>query len=439
MSLRGRIKCIKDDLDGRSSDVQETNIRLNNYHGVVSTLAANLVGPFMGIFAVRLGASNVQIGLLSSAPAFVSLLAMIPGAKFIDSRRDKKRYTAAFMLAHRIFYLLLAMIPFFTPDRRAALLVLTLAVMNLPGAISNVAWQGFIARVVPPHRRATAFAERNRLMNVIGTLCILVAGRALDIMTYPLGYQIIFAVAFAFGALEIWVFRRLVVAPDGAAEHNAADIPVGRFAATLLRSVRDDLREFRGKWSFLRFTLVSLFFHFAWQVAWPLFTLYQTKELGANNLWISILHLSNTGGSLLGYGFWAKYMERNGSLKTLFASTLGIFIVPVVYAFSRDLLTITFFNVITGIIFSGVMLALFNSLLDMTPEERKTTYIGYYNTAITASAIFAPMAGVAMLELWGYRPAFLIAATLRIMGSLAFGLIYLLEKRPEKCNTDNAS
>jgi len=439
MSLRSHIQCIKDDLSCRSSDVQESNIRLNNYHGVVATLAVNLVAPFMGIFAVRLGATNYQIGLLSSAPAFISLLVMIPGAKFIDSRRDKKRITAAFMLAHRTFYLLLALIPFFTPDLRAALLVATLALMSLPGAISNVAWHGFIARVVPPHRRASAFADRNRLMNVVGTLCILIAGRALDIMSYPLGYQIIFIVALVFSALEIWVFRKLVETPDCAEQQQAADIPLRKFAATLLRSVRDDLREILGKSGFLRFTVVSLFFHFAWQVAWPLFTLYQTKELGANNLWISILHLSNTGGSLLGYGFWVKYMEKNGSLKTLFASTLGIFIVPLVYAFSRDLLTIAFFNILTGVIFSGVMLSLFNALLDMTPEARKTTYIGYYNTAITASAIFAPMAGVAMLELWGYRPAFIIAAILRILGSLAFGLIYFLEKPTKPKAVDTVS
>ncbi|MDP3487440.1 MAG: MFS transporter, partial [Bacillota bacterium] len=156
---------------------------------------------------------------------------------------------------------------------------------------------------------------------------------------------------------------------------------------------------------------------------------YQVKELGATNLWVSILNLSNTGGSLLGYGFWVKYMEKNGSLKSLFVSTLGIFTVPFVYAFSRSLYTLAFFNVITGIVFSGVMLSLFNALLDMTPDLRKTTYIGYYNTAINISAIFAPMVGVALLNALNYRSAFLISAGLRVAGSLAFGYIYYLDQR----------
>jgi len=427
MSLQRYLRTVKTDLHDRSEDWQEQNIRLNNYHGMVSALAANMVMPFIGIFAVRLGASNYQIGLISSAPAFVSLLAMIPGAKYVDSQHDKKRLTAAFMLANRLFYLILALIPFFTDDRRALLLIVTLAAMSLPGAISNVAWQGFIARVVPPDRRAIAFAERSRLMNIIGTLSVLVVGRLLDIFTYPLGYQIIFAIACIFGLLEVWVFRKLKE-ENGTMEANVGqEVTLAHFARNFFRSVVTDVREITTKKSFIRFALVSLFFHFAWQIAWPLFTLYQTKELGANNLWISILHLSNTGGSLLGFGFWARYMKKNGSLKTLFTSTLGMCIVPLIFAFSRSLYTIAFFSILTGIIFSGVMLSLFNALLDMTPEERKTTYIGYYNTAITASAIFAPLAGVALLELMGYRNAFLVAAFLRILGSLAFGLIYRLE------------
>jgi len=427
MSFQGYINTVKADLRSSCEDAREQNIRLNNYHGIVSALANNMVMPFIGIFAVRLGASNYQIGLVSSAPALVSLLAMIPGAKFVDSQSNKKGLTAAFMLANRIFYLLLALIPFFTTDRRALLLVVTLALMSFPGAISNVAWQGYIARVVPPERRAVAFADRSRLMNIVGTFSVLVVGRILDIFTYPLGYQVIFAVAFVFALLEIWVFSKLREEPCSPDDASTPSMPFSQFARGFFGSVIKDVREIIAKKSFRRFALVSLFFHFAWQVAWPLFTLYQTKELGANNLWISILHLSNTGGSLLGFGFWAKYMNKHGSLKTLFTSTTGICIVPLVYAFSRSLYTIAFFNIITGVIFSGVMLSLFNALLDMTPEERKTTYIGYYNTAINASAIFAPMAGVALLELLGYRNAFLIAALLRILGSLSFGAVYLLE------------
>lgn len=431
-----KLRQIKNDLMTQGSDLLEQNIRLNVYHGIIANIALNMVNPFVGIFAVRLGATNYQIGLVSSAPALVGLLSMIPGGKFIDSRIDRKRWCAIFMLMHRLFYLLLAAIPFFTPDKRAGVLVLTLALMNLPGSIANVSWQGFISRVVPHKRRASAFAKRSLAMNVAGTVAVLIAGRVLDILTYPMGYQLVFAAAFAFALTEIWVFKHLQELPDAAEGALAAEISVPAFLGGLPRAIIDDLREIVTRPRFVRFVLTSIFFYFAWQVAWPLFTLYQVRELGATNLWVSILNLSNTGGSLVGYGFWSKHMERNGSLKTLFISTLGIFIVPVVYAFSRSLYTIAFFNILTGAIFSGVMLSLFNSLLDMTPDERKTTYIAYYNTAITASTIFAPMAGVALLNFMNYRWAFLTTGALRLAGSLAFGLVYYLERRENRSAED---
>ena len=139
----------------------------------------------------------------------VSLIAMIPGARYVDRFPRKKRITALFMLGHRVFYLLMAFIPFFTPDRRAALLVGAIAIMNLPGAISNVAWQAFVGGIIPPEMRATAFAARNRLMNVVGTVTVLAVGRVLDWLSFPLGYQVVFAGAFVMALLEIWVFNHL--------------------------------------------------------------------------------------------------------------------------------------------------------------------------------------------------------------------------------------
>jgi len=180
---------------------------------------------------------------------------------------------------------------------------------------------------------------------------------------------------------------------------------------------------------FIRFTVASMLFYFMWQIAWPLFTLYQVKVLGANNLWISLLALANTGGAIVGYGYWASFADRHGHLKTLVVSTLGIFMVPLYYAFSHSLLTITALNLATGVIFAGVTLALFNALLEQTPDEHKTTYIAYYNTAITLMAVFAPMVGVALLNVFSFFWAFLLCAVGRVLGSLAFYTVLRLEER----------
>lgn len=410
------------------------NMRVNTIHGVFQIAAINMVQPFLAIFALKLHASNTQVALLSSGPAIVSLFAMIPGAAMIDRQDKKKRLTRLFMLAHRVFFLALACIPLFNPSWRAWTLVALVAAMNFPGSMSNTAWQSFISRIVPADKRAVAFADRNKFMNLIGTVIVYLTGLALDHLRFPVGYQIMFVAAFGMALLELRIFNYIdedaAPAParqeGGAEERQPASLRTGRFTGRL--------REALEQPKFVRYVLASMLFYLAWQVPWPLFSLYQVKVLGANNQWVSILNLMNTGGSLVGYGFWVGMMHRHGNLKTLFYSTIWIFVVPAVYAFSHNLWTIAVFNMLTGAIFSGVNLALFNALLDATPDKNRTSYIAYYNTAVTISAIIAPMIGVALLDLLGYQWAFIASAVLRVLGALCFLLISNIEQRQAKDN-----
>lgn len=404
----------------------QRNIRLNVIHGMFNVAALDMVNPFLGIFAIKLGASKFLVALLSSAPAAVSLLSMIPLAGCIDRSSRKKLLTFIFMLAHRCFFLVVACVPFFDPSIRAMLFVAIIAVMNLPGSIGNVAWQSFISRIIPPEYRVAAFAARNRIMNLVGTTLTVLAGLVLDRLRYPFGYQIFFTTAFLLGMIELYVFNKIEEPePEGLATTCKAGPPKGDLSIT--KMIGGLINQFTTQPRFVRYMMASILFYFSWQIAWPLFSWYQVKVLHANNLWVSVLSLMNTGGSLVGYGFWVKVLNRHGNLKTLFYASSFIFIVPAIYAFSHSLYIVAAFNLIVGAIFSGVNLALFNALLEVTPEERKTSYIAYYNTAITISSIVAPIAGVGLLNIMNFQWAFIICAILRILGSLCFWVIDKME------------
>lgn len=405
----------------------ERNIRTSSLHGIFSSTAASMVGPFTAIFAMKIGASQLHVALLTSAPAVVSLLAMIPGARLIDRARERKLLTYRFMLANRVFYLALAVVPFFAPRSQATIFVLLLALMNLPGAISSIAWQTFIARIIPPDKRSRAFAARNRLMNVFGTATTVLTGVFLDRSRFPIGYQIAFLLAFALAAVELAVFNRIEEPKDrGEAPPAAASIETAAGARERLAwrwKIAEALAEILAQRNFVRYTLVSMLFYLAWQTPWPLFSWYLVRVLHANNVWVSVLSLLNTGGALVGYSFWQRTLDRRGNLMTLFISTSPIFLVPVVYSFSQHLWVIAGFEAFTGALFSGVNLALFNTLLEMTPENKKATYIAYYTTAVTVTSIIAPLFGVSLLRFMTFRWAFLFCAAFRLAGSLGFRLM----------------
>lgn len=405
----------------------QRNQTINITQGILSIMAMNLVNPFLSIFAIKNGATDYQVALLSSAPAFVSVISMIPGARYIDKHPNKHRITTQFIFFHRIFYLVLAAIPFFDPSIRATLLVATIALMNLPGSISNVGWQSFISRVIPPDRRAISFATRNRLQNLVGTAFTLLAGRFLDIASFPLGYQFAFFTSFLLAITEVWVFSRMDE-PDALSPATPAP-EIKASSMGLLAGVKRAVFEIVQEKRFLRFVAASLVFHFAWQIPWSLFSLYQVRVLGANNTWVSILSLINTGGSLMGYGYWTRYSQKHGNLKTLFSSGIWIFIVPLAYAFSKSLYLVALINLITGMVFSGVNLSLFNATLDSTPEKNKTSFLAYHQTAIGVTAIFAPIIGVGLKDLFGFQIAFLICAILRFGGAWCFWFVNKYENR----------
>jgi len=432
------------------------NKRLNTLNGILNAVSTELVAPFLVIFAVRIGANSVQTAFLSSGPALAGLLVLIPGARWVDKQRNPRKITAMLMTASRVFYLLMVAVPFLLPPTQAAVFVLIVTAMNAPGAVATASWQSYVAHVFPPDTRADAFAARNRAMNLFGTATTLVSGALLDVIGATWGYQLMFFGAFVVAMAEVRVFLALrapsfvpgdaVAQPEVPPTLDTMSVPAPAEAAPLLpRSLRRrlgrTLRELGGNAAFLRYTAASVLFYFGWQTPWTLFSLYQVKTLGAGNAVLGLLTLMNTGGNLFGYKFWVARIERHGNLHVLWLSAIPLVFVPFLYSavgfmprhplFGIDvgLYIIGAFNILVGAALSGLNLALFNSLLDTTPERQKTSYIAYYNTATTLTAVLAPIWGVTAYEFWGYQTAFLICGGQRVVGVAA--LIWLWrQERP---------
>lgn len=429
------------------------NSRLNSLNGVLNAISTDLVAPFAVIFALRLGSNNFQTAMLSSGPAIAGLLVLIPGARWVDRQKDKKKVTAWLMAANRLFYLLMVFVPFLLPAAQAAVFVLLVTAMNAPGAVANASWQGYMAHVFAPDQRAEAFAERNKAMNIFGTITTLAAGALLDVIGATWGYQLMFFGAFLVAIAEIKVFTDLrppllipgaplaqpeALQPEAPAPIDTVKVPAAAEAAPLLPLVfklKTKLKEIASNKTFVRYTLASIVFYFGWQTPWTLFSLYQVKELGAGNAVLGILTLLNTGGNLFGYKFWVAQIEKKGNLHVQWLSALTLVLVPFTYSVSSflprfpllgvdvSLWVIGLLNIFVGMALAGLILALFNSLLEATPERNRTSYIAYYNTTITITAVIAPLWGVFAYEVWGYEVAFLICGAQRIVGVSA--LIWL--------------
>jgi len=81
------------------------NEKMSKWNGAASIIANSFITGFIPLFAIGvLGASNLQVGLLSSLPPLMSMIAMIPGVILINRLESKKMFTAMSILASRFFY-----------------------------------------------------------------------------------------------------------------------------------------------------------------------------------------------------------------------------------------------------------------------------------------------------------------------------------------------
>lgn len=427
------------------------NRRVNTLHGLLQNLSTGIYNPFISFIAIQLKATNQQVALISSLPALMSVISLIPGAFLLRRFDNKKRVTAFLFLLNRVFILLLALVPLLTPDVRAAWFVVLVGLMNLPGAVANISWQSLMGDVFTKEQRSSAFASRNTWGTLISFIPTLAAGWLMKIMGFPFGYQVLFAVAFAVALAEVAFFMRLktpgdpeqVVSDTGPADGSrrrfdgalnlrafveasllcfktrSSKRPAGPRTTMTVR-IREEWDSVRQSTLYCRYNICSLIFHFGWQMGWPLFTIYQVKYLGATAFWTGIFSVSSGIASFAAYRWWGRYADRVGNMRGLVFATLGMAINPVFYALSTQLWMIVVFNLIMGFFIAGTVLLLFNSLLDVAPPESRTNFIAYNNTLLNLSGIVAPLVGNWVADWLGIKGALLVTAGVRTLGTLAF-------------------
>ena len=389
------------------------NKKINIINGALATIAMNLVNPYYTKFAERLGATDYQIAYLTSLPHLISIFAFIPGAILIESLANKQKTIGCTMLFHKLFFLLIAIIPFLNVNQ-ASLFILMIGLMNLPGAIGTMGYQSSMGDVFNITDRVEAMGLRNRYSAFIGIVITFISGRILTSIpksnddTIKL-YQIFFIIAFIVSLLEVvFFFKFKGFKPQVKKESN------------YLASLKQVVNEIPKNKKFLIFTFASLFFHIGWIGAQPLFSIYTIKILKANESWLSAISIASATSSMLAYTKWPKIAEKLGEHVALTIAIIGMGITPILYALSNNLFMLVLFNIIIGVSVSGTNLLLFNILLNIIPNKNRTIYIAIYNTLIAIIAGISPILGVKLKDMTSIYIALIVIASIRLTSSIFF-------------------
>ncbi len=117
--------------NGYSQDVLQKKPELANrilllftLEGMLITIVNNLVGNNNNIFATRLGASDLQLSLLTTVPQLVGLAVLIPGGLLTDRLKNKRSMVMVSLLVLMMFYALIGCVPMLPANRFVVFLIL---------------------------------------------------------------------------------------------------------------------------------------------------------------------------------------------------------------------------------------------------------------------------------------------------------------------------
>lgn len=155
-------------------------------------------GVFLVAFALKLGASNLVIGLLAAIPPLAQLI-QIPSIYFVEKYRVRRVISVYASSFSRIFWLLIALIPLlFSIEAGLTVLIVALILISAFGAVSNSSWNCWMRDLVPQDRLGSFYSKRMSLAMALGIPLSLGAGVYIDywkklLPNYELfGYSILF-------------------------------------------------------------------------------------------------------------------------------------------------------------------------------------------------------------------------------------------------------
>ncbi len=391
--------------------------------GVISAAQA-----FFSPFALRLGATNTDIGLLTSIPALIKIILSLPLARFLRFRSNQRLWVIGALALNRLGLVLLVLVPFLTglPFPQGTLVVWLLIFLNLPALVYYLGYYPLIIRTIPADRRAALFSAQSILTLIVTSIGVFFFGQWLNAQDFPSNYQwmILVAAGLSLWSLFWWMKVRIPLAeqPDETQTQKATLLGQFRifdslnYRTNLGRVIFNQILGAIGLWA-----------------APPLYILYIIKELGADEGWIGF---QATIASLLALAGWtaARWLvHRWGEASTLKITSPLITFYPLLVGLSANLplvLLATAFNSLVSPIYS---LSHNNCLLRAFPKGHEHDGIAIYNTLVSIAGFLMPLAGVGLAEAIGLKNALILSGMVSLVGSISFFL------RPVKDEPENRS
>lgn len=415
--LQGRVPAFVRRLAGRAGVLNylppdpelRHNARQSLIDGMAYSVMPGFFNPFMGVFAITLGAANYMLGLLTSLPALTGILGQALGAALTGRAERRLPVVVLWAGLSRLFFPLFAALPFLplTTAWKAWVFVAAVALMNLPASVAGLAWTSLMGKLLPPEHRGQVFGERNALTGAVTIASTALGGALLSAIRFPYNYTLLNLASFAFLMVSLRYLATLRETPSPVA---------GRAPRRDWRTLVSAARRILANRPYSLFVGAMLVLQFGLTMPAGVYPVLVVKELRMSTAWIGLMATAGGLSAVLTYRLWGRFADRHGHRRTLALSALVLPLGSFAYVFVHSPHLPPLIELVFGAVASGFNLSLFNYVLEVSPPEESPTYIAAYNIATSLVVLVAPMAGVWVMSLAAVRPALAAASAVRLAG-----------------------
>jgi len=383
----------------------------------------------MSALMFQLTGSSILVGAVTAILRFGWLFPQIIVGFFAQRSGSSMKYYVIGAFGRAAFMALMALILYFnasfSPTMLAIAVMLVWAGYSFVSGVVGVPYNDIVARSVPSELRSRLLATRFFIGGILALIVVGLVDQFIKNLIFPLSYAAIFLIASALMFLSSVVFTSMGEPPA------AAQKPKKSSFFTYLkqgRAVFKTDRKFR------------LFVYAQWcggavLMALP-FYIVQASLSGFDFAQIALLLAAQTVGALVSNLAWGWLGDHKGKGVLLRVITLGrmipaavlILIMATGYANANLLYVFVAVFFMLGALANGQTIANIGFLMEISPNDQRPAYSGYFG-ALTAPAFVLPFLAGVLASFTGLLPIFILSV---LAGMVQVMLVRRIEREMAK-------
>jgi MFS family permease len=391
------------------------------FDGLFASASDNIIVTYFVLYLLALGATQTQIGLLSSFSSLASALMLIPGALLVERIGHRKELTFLFGGGlGRLVILVAAILPFFFGGTILVWTAIAFSVMRDAAAnLSFPAWVDMTGAIVPINGRGRYFGSRNFIMATAGMIAVIAMGELINRTGQPGGYQVALTTAVFLGAFSTYAFSRI--------NDPFASLKLKK-DKTPPKPIVVSLRQILNQPAFISFVLITALWNLSVNIAGPFFNVFLVENLNFTAGLVGFSSIASSLASMLIQRKSGELADRWGPRRIQMLCMVFIPLLTLSWAVSTKLWHILLINIFSGFLWGTYNLASFNFFLSLLPVSQRARYSAVFQVFTTIALAFGAAIGSLIVSIMGIQMVFLVSAACRFISALIFLRFAILNK-----------